>query len=134
MHLRVYQENPRLRAVVHAHPPISTAHAACGLALDKPILTEVLMLLGPIPLVPYAAPGSDDLPEALAPFVQGHNGALLANHGALSWGRDLFEAWSRLESMEHYARISLYSGLLGGGVPIPDEEQERLRRMRKKNA
>lgn len=109
MHLRVYRENPELLGVTHAHPPICTAFAIAGRALDKAILTEAVLTLGEIPLAPYATPGTEEVPDSIAPFVHSHNGALLANHGALSWGRDVYEAWYRLESMEFYANILMYT-------------------------
>ncbi|MDR3231922.1 MAG: class II aldolase/adducin family protein [Synergistaceae bacterium] len=109
MHLRVFRENPAIQGVTHAHPPVATAFSIAGRGLDKAILTEGVLSLGEIPLAPYATPGTEEVPDSIAAFVNTHNGALLANHGALSWGRDVFEAWYRLESMECYATILMYT-------------------------
>ncbi|MPN43420.1 3-oxo-tetronate 4-phosphate decarboxylase [bioreactor metagenome] len=114
MHAMVYRENPDVRAVVHAHPKTATAFAVAGIPLDKPILTEAVVLLGPIPLAPYAVPGTEEVPKSIEPFCRDYNGALLANHGALTWGEDLTKAWFLMEAMEHYAEI-LYKTLYGIG-------------------
>ena len=109
MHVRVYRENPEVRAVVHAHPPVATSHAIAGIALDKPILTEAILTLGVVPIAPYATPGSPDVPDSIAPFCKDYNAVLLANHGALTWGTDLMQAYFRMESLEHYAHILMYT-------------------------
>ena len=114
MHLRVYKENPKMNAVVHAHPPAATSYAIAGLPLNHAILTEAVMGIGEIPIAPYAMPGTEEVPNSIAPYVTTHNGCLLANHGALAWGKDVMEAWMRMESIEYYALVSMYThGLLG---------------------
>ncbi len=105
MHLRVYLENPTLRAVCHAHPPMATAYAVIGRELVKPILVESVVLLGPVHIAPFAKPGTKEVPDSIAPFCANSNAVLLANHGALTWGRDILEAYYRMESLEHYATI-----------------------------
>jgi L-fuculose-phosphate aldolase len=114
MHLRVYRENPAVRAVVHAHPPAATALACMGRALERPVLPEVLLTLGPVPLAPYAVPGSAAVAENVAPYCRTHNGVLLANHGAVTWGGDLWEAYYRMEKLEHYAEVLLRIEAAGG--------------------
>ncbi|MDR1603990.1 MAG: class II aldolase/adducin family protein [Gracilibacteraceae bacterium] len=114
LHLGIYRENPAVRAVVHAHPPAATALACMGRALDRPILPEVLLTLGPVPLAPYAIPGSPAVAESVAPYCRTHNGALLANHGAVTWGGDLWEAYYRMEKLEHFAEVLLRIEAAGG--------------------
>ena len=109
MHLRVYHENARVNAVVHAHPPVATSFAIAGISLDKPILPEAIVLLGDVPVAPYATPGTDEVPEAIAPYCKDYHALLLANHGSLTWGDDLMQAYYRLESLEHYATILMYT-------------------------
>ncbi|KIL46687.1 aldolase [Jeotgalibacillus alimentarius] len=109
MHLRVYKENPDVNAVVHAHPPVATSFAIAGIDLDKPISPEAVVLLGTVPVAPYATPGTEEVPESIAPYCKTHNAVLLANHGALTWGKDLIEAHYRMESLEHYALMTMYS-------------------------
>lgn len=110
MHLRIYQENPEARAVCHAHPPVSTAFAIAGMPLDRAIYPEAVVNLGVVPCVHYEAPGSQGIPDSIAPYCRDYNALLLANHGVVTWGRDLLDAWYRLESTEHYAMILRYTG------------------------
>lgn len=149
MHLRVYNENPEVNAVVHAHPPVATSFAIAGISLDKPVLPEAIVLLGNVPVAPYALPGTQEVPDSIAPYCKTHNAVLLANHGALTWGRDLMEAHFRMESLEHYATILMYSnnilkkanelnrsqiadlitiresmGIKAGGVPISEVDKK----------
>jgi L-fuculose-phosphate aldolase len=109
MHLRVYRENPDVRAVVHAHPIVATSYAIAGIELDKALSSEAVVLLGRVPVAPYALPGSEEVPESIAPYCRDYNAVLLANHGVLTWGKDLLEAYFRLESLEHYATMLMYT-------------------------
>ena len=109
MHLRVYKENPEVRAVVHAHPVVATSYAIAGISLERALSSEAVVLLGRVPVAPYATPGTEEVPESIAPYCRDYNAVLLANHGALTWGRDPLEAYFRMESLEHYARMSLYT-------------------------
>lgn len=114
MHIRAYKENPDIMAVTHAHPQAATAFAIAGIPLDKPILTEPIVLLGSVPVAKYATPGTDEVPDSIASFCTTHNAVLLANHGALTWGKDLLEAFYRLESVENYATIMMYTEYILG--------------------
>jgi len=114
MHIRAYRENPDIMAVLHAHPPVSTSFAIAGIALDKPILTEALLSLGSVPVARYATPGTNEVPDSIAPFVKEYNAVLLANHGALTWGDSLMQAYFRMETMECYASIMINLGYLTG--------------------
>jgi len=114
MHIRVYQENPDVMAVTHAHPPVATSFAIAGISLDKAVLPEAVVQLGSVPIAHYATPGSQEVPDSIAPFCKTHNAVLLANHGALSWGKDVIEAYYRLESIEYYATILMYTGKIIG--------------------
>ncbi|MCL2222195.1 MAG: class II aldolase/adducin family protein [Oscillospiraceae bacterium] len=109
MHLRVYNENPEVNAVVHAHPPVATSHAIAGIPLDRPILPEAVIMLGTVPVAAYATPGSEGVADSIAPYCREHNAVLLANHGALTWGDDLMQAYHRMESLEHYALVMMYT-------------------------
>lgn len=128
MHLRAYAESPDVGAVAHAHPPVATSFAVAGIPLDEPILSEALMLLGEVPLAPYATSGTGEVPESIAPFVTTHRAVLMANHGVLTWGADLWEAWHLMESVEHYATILLHSKYqLGQVLRLTPAQIERLR-------
>ena len=128
MHLRIYQENPLAAAVCHAHPPVSTAYVIAGMPLDLAIYPEAVVNLGVVPCVHFEMPGSQGIPDSIAPYCRTYNAMLLANHGVVTWGRDLLEAWYRLESTEHYAMILRYLGYeprLSGGLSR-DQVQELI--------
>lgn len=108
MHLRVYRENPEINAVCHAHPPVATSFSIAGIGLDLPIMTEGIMGLGSVPVAKYATPGTQEVPDSVAPFCKEYNAVLLANHGALTWGDSLMQAFFRLESVEMCATITMY--------------------------
>ena len=130
MHLEVYRQRPDVRAVVHAHPPIATGFAVAGIPLDRAVLAEVLTTLGSIPIAEYATPSTRELPEAVRKYITAHDGMLLANHGALTAGADLFAAYFKMETIEHFAKISLVARLLGREHLISREEVIRLQGLR----
>jgi L-fuculose-phosphate aldolase len=133
MHLRVYNENAAVGGVTHAHPPYCTAFAVAGLSLDRAVYPEALVNLGVVPCVHYETPGSQGIPDSIAPYCVTHNAALLANHGALSWGKTVIEAFYRLEAMEHYAHILIITGKILGRARLLDDKQiDQLLEIRKK--
>jgi len=131
MHLRVYAEDDSVMAVVHAHPIYATSYAIAGIPLDEPILSEAMLQIGAVPIAKYAKPGTYDVPDGIAPFVKGYGAVLLSNHGALTWGTTLVEAFSRMEVLENYAHISFVVGLLGGGRGLDVEQVAGLAGIRK---
>jgi len=126
MHLLIYRERPDVKAVCHAHPPHGTAFAAAGLPIDQPILSEVILTLGCVPLAEYGTPSTEELSQAMRPLVKHHNALLMANHGAVAYGADLWQAWDRLETLEHTAKIAILSRLLGGSRNLSPEAIEKL--------
>src|SRR5690349_20445009 len=132
MHLLIYKERPDVKAVCHAHPPHGTAFAVAGLAIDQPILSEVILTLGCVPLTSYRTPSTDELTKEMQPFVQHHNALLMANHGAVAYGADLWQAWDRLETLEHTAKIAILSRVLGGSKNLPADAIEKLINVREK--
>ncbi len=130
MHLEVYRQRADVRAVVHAHPAIATGFAVAGIPLDRAVLAEVLTTLGSIPIAEYATPSTAELPAAVRKYVKAHDGMLLANHGALTVGVDLFSAYYKMETIEHFATISLVARLLGRENVLAREEVERLQALR----
>ena len=126
MHLTIYSMRPDIRSVVHAHPPVATGFATAGRALDKALLPEVIIQLGAVPLAAYGLPGTPALSEAMRPFIPQYDALLLENHGCTCYGRDLWEAFFRMETVEHFARITLVAEMLGGARPLPREEVEKL--------
>ena len=130
MHLEVYRQRPDVNAVVHAHPPTATGFAVAGIPLDRAVLAEVLTTLGSIPLAEYATPSTAELPEAVGKYIKSHDGMLLANHGALTVGSDLYSAYYKMETIEHFAHISLVARMLGRENLISREEVTRLQGLR----
>src|SRR5580765_5029172 len=130
MHLEVYRQRPDASAVVHAHPPIATGFAVAGIPLDRAVLAEVVTTLGSVPIAEYATPSTKELPEAVRKYVRAHDGMLLANHGALTLGSDLFSAYYKMETIEHFAHISLVARLLGGERLLSRQEVDRLQGLR----
>jgi L-fuculose-phosphate aldolase len=126
MHLLIYRERPDVKAVCHAHPPHGTAFAVAGLPIDQPILSEVILTLGCVPLTAYGTPSTEELTREMQPFVQHHNALLMANHGAVAYGADLWQAWDRLETLEHTAKIAILSRVLGGPKNLPPDAIEKL--------
>lgn len=126
MHLLIYRERADVRAVCHAHPPHGTAFAVAGLAIDQPILSEVILTLGCVPLANYGTPSTTELTEAMLPLVKHHNALLMANHGAVAYGVDLWQAFDRLETLEHTAKIAILSRVLGGSKNLPADAIEKL--------
>ncbi len=131
MHLKVYEQRPDVKSVVHAHPPIATSFAIAGIALDKLIMPEAIIFLGAVPIAQYGTPSTMEIPESLEPYLQDYDAVLLANHGALSFGCDLNTAFFRMESTEFYAKLLMYSRLLGGEKEIPCGEVKKLIDLRK---
>src|SRR5690349_15896625 len=130
MHLEVYRQRADAQAVVHAHPPTATGFAVAGIPLDRAVLAEVLTTLGSIPIAEYATPSTRELPDAVRKYIKAHDGMLLANHGALTVGPDLFGAYYKMETIEHFAKISLVARLLGRENLISREEVARLQQLR----
>jgi L-fuculose-phosphate aldolase len=126
MHLTIYSMRPDVRSVVHAHPPVATGFAAAGKALDKALLPEVIIHLGAVPLAAYGLPGTPALSAGMAPLIPDYDALLLENHGCTSYGRDVWQAFFRMEMVEHFARITLVAELLGGAKPLPRVEVEKL--------
>ena len=132
MHLLIYREREDVRAVCHAHPPHGSAFAVAGLAIDAPILSEVILTLGCVPLAEYGTPSTDELTEAMRPLVRHHNALLMANHGAVAYGADLWQAFDRLETLEHTAKIAILARILGGARDLPPDSIEKLIEVRER--
>src|SRR6184192_4979165 len=130
MHLEVYRQRADVQAVVHAHPPIATGFAVAGIPLDRAVLAEVVTTLGSIPIAEYGTPSTRELPDAVRKYIKAHDGMLLANHGAVTCGGDVFGAYYKMEIIEHFAKISLVARLLGRQNLISREEVMRLQQLR----
>ena len=126
MHLAIYQQRLDVQAVIHSHPAVATAFACAGRALDEPLCSEAVMALGKVPLAGYATTGTDEVANSLIDLIPGHEAILMANHGAVTYGTSLLEAFLKMETVEHYASICLVAHQLGTARPLKEFEVEQL--------
>jgi len=131
MHLLVYQRRPDVKAVVHAHPPVSTGFAVAGIPLAQCILPEVVVSLGAVPVAAYGTPSTHEVCDAIAPYVEKSEAFLLANHGVVTLGENVFQAYYRMETVEHFAGILLTARLLGNVNVLSREQVEKLIEVRR---
>lgn len=132
MHLAAYRARSDVGSVIHAHPPAATAFAATSTVLDTLQLPEMMVLLGPVAMVPYATPGTQDMALTLEPFLRSYDAFLLENHGALSLGCDLRQAAQRMELIEQNARITLMVRQLGPPFRLTNAQEHALKELRQK--
>lgn len=125
-HLKVYQMRPDVRAVVHAHPPFSTGFAVAGISLNQPILPEMVISLGCVPIADYGTPGTEELVSEIGKIIPTCNAILLANHGVLTLGEDIFSAYYKMETVEHSAHINWVAYTLGKVNVISGEDLDKL--------
>jgi hypothetical protein len=130
MHMRCYQDRPDVGAVVHAHPPTATGFAVAHVHLDRYDMIETVVSLGLIPITPYGTPSTYEVPEAIAPYIQEHDAVLLENHGALTLGANLIDAYYKMETLELFAKINLVAYQLGGPKEISRENIDTLIKLR----
>jgi L-fuculose-phosphate aldolase len=126
MHLLIYEMRPDIHSVVHAHPPCATAYAAAGIPLNKALISEVVLALGCIPLTEYGTPGTSELSDQMRPFIANYDALLLANHGVVTYGVDLEDAFNRMDTVEHFAKISVYTRILGQERLLSSDDVEKL--------
>jgi len=132
MHVAIYEERADVQAVVHAHPPTATGFAVAGRPLNLGLMPELIVSLGSVPLAEYGQPGTPALSDGMLPYVGKYNAILLANHGAVTYGDNIMQAYGRMETLEHLARISLVAELLGGPKVLSRVEVEKLFDSRKR--
>jgi L-fuculose-phosphate aldolase len=126
MHLEAYRRRPDIGGVVHAHPITTVALSIAGVSLAECVIPEAIVFLGLVPTMPYATPSSDENRRAIAGVIGDHDAIVLRYHGTLTVGRTVTEAYQRLETLEHTAKIVALSRLLGGGPPLPPEQVSKL--------
>lgn len=127
MHLFIYRKRSGVLAVVHAHPPYATGFAAARQPLTGCVFPEVILGLGTVPLAEYATPSTGEVAEAIAPYIDANDAILLANHGVVTAGTSAWDAFYKMEKVEHAAHITLVARLLGGEVPLSRDDVEKLR-------
>jgi L-fuculose-phosphate aldolase len=126
MHMMIYKLRPEIRGIVHAHPPTATGFAAAGLALNQPLVCEVVIGLGSIPLAKYGTPGTPEVCDSLEPLVPYYDAILMSNHGVVAYAETLHHAFMKMETVEHFAKIALVTHGLGRQQPLGEQELEKL--------
>lgn len=126
MHLTIYDLRPDVGAVVHAHPPVATGFATAGKPLNLALLPEMVISFGCVPIAEYGLPGTPELTAPMRPLIPKHNALLMANHGVVAYDADILEAYFRMETVEHSARIQFVAELLGGPNVLPRKEVNKL--------
>jgi L-fuculose-phosphate aldolase len=126
MHTTVYSMRPDIHAVVHTHPPVATGFAVAGRALNLAMLPEVVVGLGCVPLAEYGLPGTTALSDTLRPFIPTYDALMMSNHGVVCYAEEVYRAFFKMETVEHFARIALVAELLGGPRVLPRQEVDKL--------
>jgi L-fuculose-phosphate aldolase len=126
MHTLIYGMRPDVQSVVHAHPPCATAYAAAGIPLNKALISEVVLALGCIPLTEYGTPGTPELSDQMRPYIANFDALLLSNHGVVTYGENIEDAFNRMDTVEHFAKISLYTRILGKERLLSSGDVEKL--------
>lgn len=126
MHLAVYEERPDLNAVVHAHPPVTVALTYAGIRLSECLLPEVIVSLGDVPTVPYRLTGTKELADAIRPYIMEYDAVILDKHGVVSAGKDISDAYYKLEKIEHNAHVLYMAKQLGKVYPLEEEQKKEL--------
>lgn len=126
MHVAIYRLRPDVGAIVHAHPPVATGFAVAGRPLNLALLPEVVVNLGCVPLAEYGLPGTSALTQGMLPYIPKYDAILLANHGSVCYGEDVYQAFFKMETVEHFARVTLVAELLGGPKVLPEQEVRKL--------
>jgi L-fuculose-phosphate aldolase len=130
IHLAAYALRDDVCAVVHAHPPFATAFAVAGQVPSEKLMPEAYLAVGKVALAPYGTPSTEELAEKLRPSLREHDAVLLANHGALTLGRDVIAALYRMEALEQLCQITLLARQLGGTNTLTAEEMTKLEAIR----
>jgi L-fuculose-phosphate aldolase len=132
IHLVVYQERPEIQAVVHAHPPHAVALTVADIDLQMPIIPEIIVSIGGIPTAPLGIPGTPDLPETIREIIRCSDTVIMKNHGSVTLGSNLMDAYKKLDMLEHTARILWLAHTARGGLtPIPPEAVAKMLATRK---
>ncbi len=132
MHIQIYKARPDVNSVCHAHPPYATAFAVAGIPLDKMVLPEAVIVLGAVPVVEYGTPSTDELYKSISKYILDYDAFMLANHGALTVGNSLLNAYHKMETLEHNAQIQFIARQLGIVRELAKKQVSRLFELREK--
>lgn len=127
MHRHIYAVRSDVSAVVHTHPVFATAFALAGKNIPDNYLIETSMMLKKVALAGYATPGTQEMVEAVAPYAASCDAILLQNHGAVTCGKSLMDAFNRMEVLEAVAKTIIASSALGSPVLISEENMAKMK-------
>ena len=127
IHLVSYQERPDVRAICHAHPPHAVAMTIAGVDLQMPVIPEIIVTIGGIPTAPFGTPGTSELPETIRDLVRCSDVMMMQNHGSVTLGANLMDAYKKLDMLEHTAKILWLAHVARGGLePLPEEDVRKM--------
>lgn len=133
LHLSIMKARPDVKAVVHCHPPHATAFGIAREPIPQCILPEIEVFLGEIPFAPYETPGGKDFADTVLPFLKpGTNAMILTNHGTVSFGEELEQAYWRTEIVDAYCRILILAKQLGGVTYLNEQKSRELLDLKKR--
>ena len=132
LHLAAYKNNSAIKSVIHAHSPYATAFAICNRPIETKAYPEMITIFGRVPLADYGTPSTDEIYKGMLQYINEFDVVLLANHGIVSFGKELFETFFKLESVECIAKTLFLAEQLGGVKDLPDEKLGLLYEMRRK--
>ncbi|SFH85819.1 class II aldolase/adducin family protein [Planctomicrobium piriforme] len=132
LHLNIMKHRPDVKAVVHCHPPHATAFAVSREAIPQCVLPEIEVFMGEVPLAPYETPGAQGFADTVTPFLKSSNTIILTNHGTVTFGKTLEEAYWKTEILDAYCRILILSKQLGGITYLNEQKSRELLDLKKK--
>lgn len=132
MHLECYKQRDDVGGVVHAHPPTSVGMTIAGYDFQRCIIPEAIVILGLVPTTPYATPSSPENRDAITQLIREHDAILLAHHGSLTVAPTVWDAYLRLETLEHTAKMLFVAEQMGGARSLPAYQVEKLLEIRKR--
>lgn len=130
IHLYIYRERDDVASVIHSHAPHSTAYAIANKPIATKAYPEMMAVFGQVPLINYGTPSTDEIYAGLKDYIDEYNVYLLANHGIVSVGKDIRQAYFRMESIENIAKTLLLAKLAGGEVDLPQNKIDEIEVMR----
>ena len=127
IHIVVYEERPEMKAIVHAHPPHAVAMTIAGIDLQQPFIPEIIVTIGGIPTAPFGTPGTQELPESIRAIVRCSDTVIMKNHGSVTMGTNLLDAYKKLDMVEHTAKILWLAHSVGAKLePLDPEKVKKL--------
>jgi L-fuculose-phosphate aldolase len=134
LHIKIYRDRPDVNAVIHTHPPYSTAFAVAHEPIKSNYLIETLVLLGEIALAPYGTPGTEEVPNSIDGLTLDYDAILLKNHGVVTYGKNIIDTFNKMEALENVAKTILFAKIAGTPQEIPEEKVNYLKEIQRKKA